>query len=1540
MADRIEQQINSATKAIEKLNKQIANLKSELAGGGLGTDQFKQMERQIKSLGLALEKQAQKLSVAQQEQQRKKIELVNEQQLQRAAKAIETTRRQLQYLRSEAASRSAGNKPFLDFSPEQLEKEIGKYERALKSFQSRVENLQRNKRYGLSGAISTPTPEPTNLEIFQRIGIAEERPPREQVERNLNRRLHGLPLTNAELKAKIAEARRIALDVQQGLIETRFGGGRASGGFGGGWTGRARYTAAEDPLPGNQGDDFGFESEKDKAKKEKERQRKQRADERASKAAEREAAAREKAAQAAEFHAQMVNRVTNNPRYREALEQAGRLGLGVGDLKSIENRGGGIERLLFQSKQGGVNTKFNTFVNQYGGATPGLSSQFRSFGRDIARDIGQFTKWSIAVAAVYTPLQKLSELIGIMVENESRLADATIAANVPFEKAGEIFDRSAEAANRAGEAITGVIDAYAQAIRAAGRYADEAERSQQATALLNDSLILSKLSALDQATAIDTLSAALLQSDLELDQGQSLLNKWVRVSQIANVSIDSLATGVAVLGDSAETTGLSIDELNGLIAVLAEQSISGSKEAANTAKALIGAYQSDKAEAALNKYGIALRKANGEVRDFLDVYRDLAKLREQGVLSEASISELALALGGGGVRRAKDASALINSQDRLNQVAEESRDIAEGSTLAQDSLAKKLETVETANTRLANSFQELAQTLGDEGGILDHFKTMLNLLTAITQGADSLFSVMGRSGPILVSVLASMVALRSLSGGKRETMLAQLGVEAGTTFGRPRTLEGRYPGYGRGLAGDLLQFNYRGAGVLAGAGVAAAGIQNLSQGKDAEALANVVGGIIGAAIGVTLGGPIGLAAGATIGSSAAESLITAVTDYAPTWQKLFAPPETVNPPEDKTPEGTQQQLLDRLTSESTVNQVVARSISSVIRNLPDFLTRNFPGSEQYRKQLSAEQIQLYYSPQKLQNQIREEENRRNVRAGGFTPEEEVNYEGLRKQLERQATAERERQLQRLAQGDITPANYGRISEQLTGFPSTAIQSVGAYGEEFKKLNGEIDSTAEAYDAFLYISTNGTEEQIAELSKYSTDIRTLDNLIKTLKPEDIGLELELSFGNITVKSREQLQALMRGIKEDAANVANRTLLNVQLSQNKLPPIAGSYTEATTQTDQNLIVQEALRIQEKYLKESGKYTEEQISELIKQIEPFSVYVNDAGRMFYDTIEGLNQWAYDAARKSLEELGKINKEEKGIGFQQYDVPISTLEQLATQSLMIGQNWQQRFNYDYKPEDQIAIDQQGIVQPLHADFKILALLLEKIVDQNQKQLDGQYNIPEGATFWVPLTAAYYRRGPDDGAGGMQSLLDSLAVDTNTSATDQNTQALRDLTAKYQTGEHLRREYASDLGIGPKASTRHENRYDFMNQRSEVGTRVPVRNPNEDRYDKMNATTTQTSALQQFLQELKNGITNLFTNPLQSLRDVNTKPGGGTVGGRFQQNNAPVAPTAKLDLKISSSINLMVDGRVLASTLQNYFASELLRTEQSQGTITKRYVI
>jgi hypothetical protein len=258
------------------------------------------------------------------------------------------------------------------------------------------------------------------------------------------------------------------------------------------------------------------------------------------------------------------------------------------------------------------------------------------------------------------------------------------------------------------------------------------------------------------------------------------------------------------------------------------------------------------------------------------------------------------------------------------------------------------------------------------------------------------------------------------------------------------------------------------------------------------------------------------------------------------------------------------------------------------------------------------------------------------------------------------------------------------------------------------------------------------------------------------------------------------------------------------------------------------------------------------------------------------------------------------------------------------MGQNWAQQFpGFETNPEDALAITNDSIAKPIHADFKILALLLEKIVDQNQKQLDGQYNIPEGATFWVPLTAAYYRNKGGTDMGGTTTG-NNQALDSNTKALQELAQAFRGDRGYSRVAEAQKNAalgYRGDTGQSRKAEADKQAALGFRGDLG-YGRTSPV-------------STTQSTANNQLLQSLQS-----LNNTLMQRQSGFGFPSFQTPADKMKNTNAPTSPTTKLDLRLSSNVNLLVDGRILAQTLQSYFASELLRTEQTQGTITRRYTI
>src|SRR4030067_2886555 len=166
---------------------------------------------------------------------------------------------------------------------------------------------------------------------------------------------------------------------------------------------------------------------------------------------------------------------------------------------------------------------------------------------------------------------------------------------------------------------------------------------------------------------MDTLIGALRQSGLSLDQGVVLLDKWVKVSRFASVGIDTLAESFAITAAAASSAGVDVDELNGIIALLAESTTLSATEAGNAVRAFIGGFTTDTAIKELGALGVAVIDVNGDARGFLDVIKQINAMWEAGIISDTQLAKVDKAMAGG-VRREAQIITGVKNKGKTQEV--------------------------------------------------------------------------------------------------------------------------------------------------------------------------------------------------------------------------------------------------------------------------------------------------------------------------------------------------------------------------------------------------------------------------------------------------------------------------------------------------------------------------------------------------------------------------------------------------------------------------------------------------------------------------------------------------------------------------------------------------------------------------------------------------------------------------------------------------------------------------------------------------------
>lgn len=363
-----------------------------------------------------------------------------------------------------------------------------------------------------------------------------------------------------------------------------------------------------------------------------------------------------------------------------------------------------------------------------------------NFGRTFDNATRKVLIWQFAIMAVYGVIRKIGDTLQTWKDLEITLARISITTGALGARLQQYFKQVADVAISFGMPIEQTLTGMDLALRATARYADQADRGAIAVNLLSSASALANITGMQYSQAIDILVGSLRQSDMELDEGISLLDKWVSVAKNASVAVNDLSQGFAIMADAGRAAGMTVDQINGLIAALSETVTLGPVQIGNAIRALMSTLYNPGSISLLQKYGVAVRDTSGEVRSFWEVMTQLAAMKEAGVLDESVWLEIAKAAGAG-QRRYAQFLALLNNFSAAMRVAAISAE-AEGE--AMEANKKIVETLLNTWDKFTAAQRKFLFTMGEEiGAIEDLTGVIAQLVRVFDILSGSEFRVMG-----------------------------------------------------------------------------------------------------------------------------------------------------------------------------------------------------------------------------------------------------------------------------------------------------------------------------------------------------------------------------------------------------------------------------------------------------------------------------------------------------------------------------------------------------------------------------------------------------------------------------------------------------------------------------------------------------------------------------------------------------------------------------------------------------------------------------
>jgi TP901 family phage tail tape measure protein len=1283
-------------------------------------------------------------------------------------------------------------------------------------------------------------------------------------------------------------------------------------------------------------------------------------------------------------------------------------------IKSVFTEGStGISQVTYQVETAeGIFKRTAFTVDKFGNVLVSTQKKFRSFGDGLLRDVGEFTKWSIAATLVLAPMKALGDLTNDMIKNEAALADVTITLGDAQRSTAEIFEAGSQIARETGESLGGVIEAYNAAYRATGGAAEPTKRFAEANILLKDAITLSKLSTLNQVEAIDILSASLKQTGMSLTEGTELINKWIAVTKVANVDLTTLATGFSVLGDAADASGMGMEDLSAIIAVLSEATGQSATEVANTARALVSGIQTDASQKQLASLGISLENASGKAKTLVEIVTEVNELRAKGFIDPDSFKELTRVLGGGSRRQASVSTFFDQFMDaeKIKQIYDAAKGAFKETGEAQDTLKTKLDTVESSLTNLGNAFQGLAQSLGTSGGILDIFKTLINFTTSLTDGFTSLSNTLGKTTPVLLTTLTAMAVISRMTTENKAIQMNRLGTAvsdfAGNIAARRLT-----PGYNTldpvgsrldqqmfangGLAEiersrqNAGRFAQKALPYAAGvAGFAIPLVENLLSGQNKQALGNGLGGAIGMGLGAAVGGPMGSFIGATLGSAIGEGLANSLQDKKVEFAGFFN--EVMTPPSDKEDDGTKPKTQADLENEAvTFLQKITGSksqfgvgVAKTQGNLDLGLAAILGGQ--------GSKFQGISEFQALQMEL-EKKSRPDV--NGVTAISGADYKKAKELIDIAAAkpiADKARQ----KEIDDAVNEYKEFidsarkteEDQLLKSLQNGTLTVSKYQDSIKKLDGAGSLSSQFYQTFGSASGMGKQQffntstkvigesssdEVAKLTKYKEDIYNID---KALAEATVGT----ADYNIKLSEKAQIMQLASALLGD---MNSKLLAQVDLVEDL--DFSDLNLEQATIAYKN--GEAALNA---YTKAQGMSREEAIA-FRKEMEKTLVLTNEGWSKPFDLSKEWMQKGLDISKKNgdIPDLKDISFGTQDLTKSEYDNALKGYESLKKQLEGLG----------YKPVEgeeakQIEILKDGFTVEKR-DQKIIQYLLGQI-EKNTKELNGAYNLPEGASFFVPYQAA--KMSVDSVGNGnlggtitdtgdkLISAIDNAAITIANSIFEKNAQ-IEDLKRRdnpFTTMENSLFEKNAKMGDDSIFNSSISERNAGLSSKREKDFLTNWENTSEERLKLISESYEKTMGRHGYsgdgnpTRQYRDPTTSVFRDadqkssldPMRSysgtkgFREAESLAGGGNItqqllqglstvlnpgiGTGNQMNQTPMFDfnsllqglqniSTRLNLTIDNTTTVQLDGRVIASVVKQYLKNDLVRYSNSSSTQT-----
>ena len=262
--------------------------------------------------------------------------------------------------------------------------------------------------------------------------------------------------------------------------------------------------------------------------------------------------------------------------------------------------------------------------------------------------LGEMIKANIISTAVLTGIKEVAQGIkeiataAISTGSEFEASMSQVAATMgisvqEIQNGSQAYRTLEDAARSCGETTMYSATEAGQALNYLALAGYDASKAAETLPKVLD---LAAAGGMDLATASDLVTDAMAALGMETSELDTYIDEMAKTAQKSNTSVQQLGEATLVTAGIAKTTGVSLEDLNTALGVLANNGIKGAEGGTHLRNVLISlSAPTDTAAAKLKELGVETEDDAGNMRNLEDVLKDL-----NGALSDMGSAEKAQAI--------------------------------------------------------------------------------------------------------------------------------------------------------------------------------------------------------------------------------------------------------------------------------------------------------------------------------------------------------------------------------------------------------------------------------------------------------------------------------------------------------------------------------------------------------------------------------------------------------------------------------------------------------------------------------------------------------------------------------------------------------------------------------------------------------------------------------------------------------------------------------------------------------------------------------